>query len=157
MLNFHEQLIEEFYAGFAMHDPETMLSCYHEDIVFTDPIFGTLKGDDVADMWRMLIDRSKGKLEIEFSDIRANNNAGSANWTAIYHFSKTNRRVVNEISAQFEFKDDLIIRHTDSFNVHNWAKQALGMQGLLFGWAPFMQKKIQQQSIALLRKYQQKG
>lgn len=154
MLNFHEQLIEEFYAGFAAHDPETMLSCYHEEIVFTDPIFGTLTGDDVAAMWRMLIDRSKGNLLVEFSNIKADNVSGSALWTATYNFSKTNRKVVNNVSATFEFKDDLIVRHIDSFNVHAWAKQALGVQGLLLGWTPFMQKKLQQQSIATLRKYQ---
>ena len=154
MLNFHEQLIEEFYAGFAAHDPETMLSCYHEEIVFTDPIFGTLTGDDVAAMWRMLIDRSKGNLLVEFSNIKADNVSGSALWTATYNFSKTNRKVVNNVSATFEFKDDLIVRHIDSFNVHAWAKQALGVQGLLLGWTPFMQKKLQQQSVATLRKYQ---
>ena len=154
MLNFHEQLIEEFYAGFAAHDPETMLSCYHEEIIFTDPIFGTLTGDDVAAMWRMLIDRSKGNLLVEFSNIKADNVSGSALWTATYNFSKTNRKVVNNVSATFEFKDDLIVRHIDSFNVHAWAKQALGVQGLLLGWTPFMQKKLKQQSVATLRKYQ---
>ena len=156
-MNFHEQLIEEFYAGFAAHDPETMLSCYHEDVVFTDPVFGTLHGNDVADMWRMLIDRAQGNLQVEFSGIKADNATGQANWVATYHYGKSGRPVVNEISASFEFKDDLIIRHTDTFNMHKWAKQALGAQGLLFGWTPFMHKKIQQQAIAQLRKYQQRN
>ncbi|HEX8269835.1 MAG TPA: nuclear transport factor 2 family protein [Flavobacterium sp.] len=154
MLNPHEQLIEEFYAGFAIHDAETMLSCYHEDIVFSDPVFGTLHGQDVADMWRMLIERSKGHLEVEFSNIKADNKTGSARWIATYNFSRTNRKVVNSVESRFVFQDDLIIRHSDSFNVHNWSKQALGLSGLLFGWTPFLQKKIQKQSIALLRKYQ---
>ena len=157
MLNVHEQLIEEFYAGFAAHDPETMLSCYHEDIVFTDPVFGTLKGDDVADMWRMLIERTRGNLQIEFANIKADNNVGSAEWTAIYPFSKTGKKVTNNISSRFEFKDDLIIRHVDDFNLYKWAKQALGIKGMLLGWSPYAQKKIQQQSLTMLRQYQQKN
>jgi len=156
MLNVHEQLVEEFYAGFAAHDPETMLSCYHQDVVFTDPAFGTLKGDDVADMWRMLLDRGKGNLHIEFANIKADNNTGSAEWTATYNFSKTGRKVVNNIFSRFEFQDDLIIRHTDDFNLQEWAKQALGVKGMILGWTPFLHKKIQQQSLMMLRKYQQK-
>ena len=156
MLNFHEQLIEEFYAGFAAHDAETMLSCYHEDIVFTDPVFGTLKGAEVAAMWRMLIDNSRGNLEIKFSEIKADSNSGSAFWKAKYNFSRTKRDVVNNIAAKFEFKDDLIVKHTDSFDFYEWSKQAFGMSGLLLGWTPFMKAAVRKKALANLKNYQSK-
>ncbi len=156
-MNSNEQIIEEFYAAFASQNPETMASCYHEDIVFEDPAFGILKGKDAADMWHMLIERAKGNLEISFSDIQANDKAGSAKWVAKYHFAKTNRNVINKIKASFEFKDGLIIKHTDHFDFHEWSKQALGITGILLGWSSFLRKKVQKQALESLRKYQQKS
>ena len=155
-MNPNQQLIEEFYAGFAAHNPKTMASWYHEDIVFEDPAFGILKGQDVADMWEMLIEKSNGNLQVEFSDVKADAEMGSAKWIAIYNFSKTNRNVVNAVNAQFEFKDGLIIRHTDYFNIWKWTQQALGLSGLLLGWTGFLQNKIRQQAIHSLRAFQEK-
>jgi len=156
-MNSNEQIIEEFYAAFASQNPETMASCYHEDIVFQDPTFGLLKGKDASDMWHMLIERAKGNLEVSFSDIQAHNNSGSAKWIAKYHFTKTDRNVVNNVKAYFEFKDGLIIKHIDNFDFYDWSKQALGTTGLLLGWTSFLRKKVQKQALESLRKYQQKN
>jgi len=153
-MNQNEQLIEEFYAAFAAGNAKTMASCYHEDVVFEDPVFGKLKGQDAIDMWHMLIERSRGNLKIEFSDVKADNQSGSAKWVATYLFSKTNREVINRISARFEFEDGLIRKHTDDFDLWKWSQQALGLSGFLLGWTGFMQRKIKQQAIASLRKYQ---
>lgn len=155
-MNPNQQIIEEFYAGFAAHNPETMVSCYHPDIVFEDPAFGTLKGKDVSDMWHMLIESSKGQLEIVFSDVKADAFHGSASWTATYVFSKTARKVVNDVRAEFEFKDGLIIRHTDQFDPWKWSAQALGITGTLLGWTDFLQNRIRQRAIQSLRTYQAK-
>ncbi|HMI06720.1 MAG TPA: nuclear transport factor 2 family protein [Flavobacterium sp.] len=155
-MNPNQQIIEEFYAGFASHHADTMVSCYHPEIRFHDPAFGTLKGKDVFDMWHMLIEKSKGELEIEFSDVKANETSGSAKWTATYNFSKTNRKVVNVIYAEFQFKDGLIIKHTDNFNLWKWSSQALGLSGMLLGWTGFLQNKIRQQALQSLRMYQSK-
>lgn len=153
-MNPNEQLIEEFYAAFAAGNAKTMASCYHPDVVFEDPVFGILKGQDVLDMWQMLIERSKGQLKIEFSNVSAQGDSGAAHWVATYHFSKTNRQVVNKITAAFEFRDGLIYRHTDHFDFWKWCQQALGFSGLLLGWTGFLQRKIRQQALESLRKYQ---
>lgn len=154
-MNPNQQLIEEFYAGFASGHADTMISCYHKDIRFQDPAFGVLHGQDVFDMWQMLIEKSKGNLKIEFSDVKADENSGSAKWIATYVFSKTNRKVINHIEANFEFKDGLIIKHTDDFDIWKWSRQALGFSGLIFGWTRFLQQKIRKQAIQSLRIYQQ--
>ena len=153
-MNPNEQLIEEFYAAFAAGNAKTMASCYHENVVFDDPVFGILRGHAVKDMWKMLIERSKGELKIEFSDVQASSQKGSAQWVATYHFSKTNREVINKIRASFEFEDGLIIKHTDYFNFWNWIRHAFGIQGVLLGWTGFMQRKIQLQARLSLKKYQ---
>jgi hypothetical protein len=152
-MNPNEQLIHKFYTAFANADAKTMCECYHPNIQFQDPAFGVLNGNDARQMWHMLIEKSKGNIKIEFSDIKADDFSGTANWIAIYNFSKTNRKVVNVIQAQFQFKDNLIIKHTDNFDIWKWSKQALGFKGFLLGWSGFMQNQIQKQAIASLKSY----
>jgi ketosteroid isomerase-like protein len=154
-MNQNEQTIHKFYTAFANADAKTMSECYHPNIQFLDPAFGLLKGNDVHRMWKMLIEKSKGPIKIEFSDIKANDYTGTANWVATYNFSKTNRKVVNQIKAQFQFKEGLIIKHTDDFDVWKWSKQALGIKGRLLGWTGFMEKKIQKQALSSLKHYQE--
>ena len=152
----NEQIIRTFYESFARNDADGMISCYHDEIEFTDPAFGLLKGADAKNMWRMLIERGKGDIKIEFSNISANDKTGSADWTADYLFSKTGRKVHNEIHAEFEFKDGKIFRHTDTFDIWKWSKQALGLPGVLLGWSSFMQNKIRQTATDSLREYSEK-
>jgi hypothetical protein len=153
----NETTILNFYRAFAKSDAAQMCACYHPNIQFNDPAFGLLKGEEVCQMWKMLIERSNGNLKIDFSEIMANEHLGSARWIATYRFSKTNREVINTIAAQFHFKDGLIIKHTDDFDVWKWSKQALGIKGLLLGWTGFMQQKIQNQARLSLRTYIQKN
>lgn len=130
-----------------------MINCYDPAIIFSDPAFGELKGDDAKNMWRMLIERSKGDIRITFDNVKANEKTGSANWIAEYIFTQTGRKVVNVISAQFEFKDGKIIKHTDHFSLWKWARQALGWKGFLFGGTSFLKAKIQKQTNGLLKAY----
>ncbi|PZX92049.1 nuclear transport factor 2 family protein [Flavobacterium aquariorum] len=152
-MNPHEQLILKFYTAFANADAKKMCECYHPNIQFQDPAFGILKGNDACQMWNMLIEKSKGNIKIEFSDIKADDYFGTAKWIATYNFSKTNRKVVNVIHAEFKFQNGLIIRHTDNFDLWKWSKQALGLKGFLLGWTGFMQKKIQEQALTSLKNY----
>ncbi len=149
----NENTIVKFYTALSKADTNKLCECYHPTIQFIDPIFGLLKGDEVCQMWKMLIESSKGNLKIEFSDVKANDYLGSARWIANYHFSKTNHKVVNKIYSKFHFKDGLIIKHTDDFDISKWAKQAMGLKGFLFGWTGFMQKKIQEQARFSLKTY----
>ncbi|HEX8577774.1 MAG TPA: nuclear transport factor 2 family protein, partial [Flavobacterium sp.] len=151
-----EQLIEEFYAGFANQNADTMVSCYHDDIQFQDPVFGILKGENVGDMWAMLIERAKGNIDIVFSDIHAKDNSGSAKWIATYHFGKINKKIINTIYSKFEFKDGLIFRQSDTFDLWNWSRQAFGWKGYMLGWTGFVKTRIQKQAIQSLHQYQSK-
>ncbi|HAT76068.1 MAG TPA: nuclear transport factor 2 family protein [Flavobacterium sp.] len=152
----NEITITKFYTAFANADAEQMCKCYHPNIQFSDPAFGLLKVEEVCQMWKMLIERSKGNLKIDFSEVKANEHLGSAVWTAKYNFSRTNRKVVNTITSKFYFQEGLIIKQTDDFNFWKWAKQALGISGLLLGWTIFLQKKIQKQARMSLKTYSEK-
>jgi len=147
----NEQLIANFYKSFAAGDAEGMVSNYADDITFKDPAFGLLKGNDAKNMWRMLL--KNAELKVTADNITADNNTGSASWVAIYKFSLTGRRVVNKVSAKFEFKGGKIIKHTDYFSFWKWAAQAFGLKGYLLGWTPLMKSKVRQQALARLNKF----
>jgi ketosteroid isomerase-like protein len=145
-----KEIINKFYDAFEKLDAETMCSCYHDEVVFEDPAFGVLEGDRAGSMWRMLCESQRGK---NFRIIASNITENSAHWEAFYVFSKTGRKVHNQIDAYFEFKDGLIIKHTDNFNLRNWAIRAIGFKGFLLGGTSFFKNKLQTQTNHLLDKF----
>jgi len=59
--------IQSFYQAFADYDAEKTVFFYADDIEFTDPAFGTLKGERAKNMWRMLLASQRGKkFEVVF-------------------------------------------------------------------------------------------
>lgn len=144
------QLINQFYTAFAQRNAEAMVACYADDIVFEDPAFGVLKGNNAKNMWRMLCASEKAQLQVTFDCITANDSAGTANWTANYLFSKTGRKVTNRVSARFEFKNGKISKHTDTFNFWKWSRQALGFAGYALGWTSFLKTKVNETANASL-------
>ncbi len=155
-MNSNEKAIHSFYTAFAKKDSAKMAEYYHEKIRFQDPVFNVLRSKDAMYMWEMLIERSKGNLKINFSNIKTIENTVHAKWIATYNFSLTNRKIKNIIHAEFEFKDGLIIRHTDNFNFWKWNQQAFGFKGYLLGWTGYMQNKIKKEARKSLQKYKAK-
>ena len=139
----HKQVIEKFYSAFQQLDYKTMQDCYSDDIVFSDPVFLVLRGDEVKAMWEMLCKNARD-FSLTYSDIElVDEEYATCSWTASYIFSKTGNRVVNNIKAFMRFKDGKIIEHSDGFRLSTWAAQALGLKGVLFGWTGFMKRSIQ--------------
>jgi ketosteroid isomerase-like protein len=152
----NEEIISTFYTAFQQRDAATMNSCYSDDIVFSDPAFGLLQGEEVKCMWEMLCKNAKD-FSLQFSNIQLlDEEYATCNWTATYTFSKTGRKVVNNIKAFMKLKDGEIIEHSDGFKLSKWAAQALGLPGILFGWTNFMKSKIQKNARASLTKFMNK-
>jgi ketosteroid isomerase-like protein len=136
-------VLHKFYTAFQQLDYQTMNSCYSDDIVFNDPAFGLLRGDEAKYMWEMLCKNARN-FSLTFSNIQLlDEEYATCNWVATYTFSKTGRRVVNNIKAFMRLKDGKIIEHSDGFKLSKWAAQALGLPGVLLGWTGFMKRKIQ--------------
>jgi ketosteroid isomerase-like protein len=146
-------LISRFYEAFNRLDAEAMAACYAEDVLFSDPVFGELRGRQAGDMWRMLTSRAK-EFSIRFDSVRADDHSGRAHWMATYLFSQTGRTVVNDIQARFVFRDGKIAEHHDHFDLWRWSRQALGTKGLLLGWTPFVQQAIRAQAHKGLKAFQ---
>jgi ketosteroid isomerase-like protein len=150
------QLIAAFYAALGRRDADAMLACYAPAVRFSDPVFPDLDASGVAAMWRMLCSRGKD-LAVVATGIDADAVAGGAHWIATYTYSATGRRVENRIDATFAFAGGRIIRHQDRFDLHRWARQALGLKGLLLGGLPPVQNAIRRQAAATLAGWRAKN
>ena len=137
-MSANKELIENFYSAFQNKDYKAMAACYHPDAYFRDEAF-ELKGKQIAAMWHMLCERG-ADLELTYS-VSDNNGVVSAHWEPRYTFSQTGRLVHNIVDAEFEFKDEKIIRHIDHFDFWRWSRQSLGTPGLLLGWTSFLKNK----------------
>lgn len=142
-MHANADLINRFYTAFKSKDYASMQQCYADEATFTDEVFTGLNANEVKAMWEMLIKNGKD-LQLEFSGIEADDVRGSANWVATYTFSKTGRKVVNRICAEFTFENGRIKTHRDYFSFYAWARQALGLSGLLLGWTAALRSKVQQ-------------
>lgn len=147
------QIITTFYKAFQQGDAQTMSDLYSDKVEFEDPAFGLLRGTQASSMWEMLIERSKGQLDIQFSDVIGTAEGGSAHWEARYAFGKTGRKVHNKIDALFVIKDGKIIKHTDHFNFWKWSSMALGLPGILLGFTPIIKNKVRKTVHQQLKKY----
>lgn len=145
-MHANAETIERFYRAFAQRDWAGMAACYHPAVHFTDEVFD-LHGADAGLMWRMLCTNGRD-LTLEYSGIDADATQGRAHWDARYTFSATGRKVLNRIDARFEFRDGLIVRHVDRFDFWAWARQALGLPGLLLGWSGSLRAKVRSKAAA---------
>lgn len=139
----NEEVISRFYSAFQKLDHQTMNDCYSDNIVFNDPVFGILRGEEARYMWEMLCTNAKD-FSLSFSNIQSiDEEYATCNWVATYSFSKTGNKVVNKIKAFMRFRDGKIIEHSDAFRLSTWIGQALGWKGKLFGWMGWMKRKVQ--------------
>lgn len=146
------RVIDQFYRAFQSGDYRSMQACYHEEVVFSDPVFQHLAGKEAKAMWHMLIMNGRD-LRLTFRDVDADGSKGSCHWEAAYTFSGSGRKVLNVIDATFEFRDGKIFRHADHFDLWKWTRMALGSTGIFLGWSNLLQNKIRKKADGALRKF----
>lgn len=150
------QLLHDFYTAFAKRDFATMQRSYADRATFSDPVFQNLSSAEVKAMWEMLCKTGKD-LRIEFRNVTADDRNGSAEWTAWYTFSRSGKKVENRIKAKFVFEGGKIVQHTDDFSFYRWARQALGVGGLLLGWLPSVKAKVRRTAMENLKNFMRNG
>jgi ketosteroid isomerase-like protein len=148
----NEALLERFYGAIAARDGATAAACYAPNARFSDPVFTDLRGREPGAMWQMLAERSSD-LELELLEHSADAESGSSHWVARYTFSQTGRPVVNDVHGSLRFADGLIVEHRDDFDFHRWARQALGVPGLLLGWTPLIRSAVRRRARASLDEF----
>lgn len=154
-MNTHTPLIEKFYTAFQQLDAATMNSCYSDEIVFFDPVFGLLKEEEAKCMWEMLCKNARN-FSLTYGNITTlDEEYSTCDWMAKYTFSATGKTVINKVKANMRFTDGKIIEHSDAFSVHQWSKQAFGVVGILLGWNTIFQNKIKNKAKKNLLQFMQ--
>ena len=143
---------EQFYEAFMVQDHYTMGLLYAENATFSDPVFPLLNARGARMMWAMLLTRAED-LGIEVNVLEDSPTRARIEWTAHYTFGATGRRVVNRIQTEMALSNGRIVRQVDQFSLWRWARQALGVQGLLLGWTPMVQNRIRKQAARSLGEF----
>jgi len=152
-----DETVARLYTAFAAHDASTMAACYADDAVFSDPVFPRLRGQTIGAMWRMLIEGSKGDLAVTHGNVQRAGDVVLARWEARYGFGPGKRRVHNVIDARLRVNAaGLIVEHEDRFDLYRWSRMALGLPGVLLGWAPPLQTSVRSKAGAQLKRYCEK-
>ena len=147
------QTIETLYTAFRMLDAARMEACYAHGARFDDPAFALQGRERIGSLWRMLCEgiaaqgRADWRIDVEDLVVYGEGAAavGHAHWEPRYRFGPTGRRVHNLIDATFSFDaDGLILTHRDDFDFWRWSRQAIGLRGALFGWAPWFKRQARQ-------------
>ena len=154
-MNSNKELINNFYASFQQLDFQGMASCYDENIVFFDTVFGLLSSTELNSMWEMICTTAVD-FSLTYGNILELDDAYcTCDWVSSATFLGTNRRVVNKVRANMRFSEGKIIEHSDAFSVHQWSKQAMGLSGELLGWNSFFQRGIKNRAKKNLIKFLQ--
>jgi ketosteroid isomerase-like protein len=136
------EIARSFYDAFSRRDAATMNAWYADHATFSDPVFPGLDARETRGMWDMLT-RNARNFSLTYEVLGASDTHAEVRWIARYDFSRTGRPVENHVTTRMEIVDGRIVRQEDRFDFHAWARQALGLPGLLLGWTPFLRKKVQ--------------
>lgn len=147
---------EQFYDAFMVRDHYTMGLLYAENATFSDPVFPLLNALGARTMWKMLLSQADD-LAIEVNILEDTPTRARVQWSAYYSFGATGRRVINRIQTDMAISNGRIVRHVDQFSLWRWARQALGLKGLLLGWSPMVRKRIQAQAARSLNEFARKS
>lgn len=149
----NKEVVEDFFRGFDDLDAERMISCLADDIVYNDPIYGILNGEDVRSLWKMRCkDLSGLSLEIiEFKEL--DHEYATCKWRSSF-FSKSAARQVDMVVTSFmKLRNGKIAEHSDAYKLSDWLAKAYGVTGVFLGWTGWMKKREQKKFHGLLEKF----
>ena len=146
-------VVEKFYGAFKKLDAATMNSCYSDDIVFYDPVFGILRGAEATSMWEMLC-ATATNFSLSFTNIiDLEEGYCTCDWVATYTYLNTGKTIINKVRANMLIEDGKIIEHSDAYSIHKLSRQAYGIWGILFGWNSIFQNRIKNKARRDLMKF----
>ena len=149
-------LVKSFYKAFSEKNPKEMITYYHENMVYENPIITRLEGRMAGNYWGMLIEREGEHLKVSASNIRADGDKVIADSKASYLWGDARRQVNNVGYAVFQFKDGKIIHQKDHYDFWKWSRMALGFPGYILGWSSFLNGKVRDTAFKMLKEYDAK-
>jgi len=124
---------EAFYGAFASRDLAAMGRCYAPDVQFHDPLFKSLRGPEVMDMWKTIMPAANPatfKIEPRVASPTANADGSwtvKVHWDA--HYDLGSRHIDNHSDSTLVVRDGKIVSQRDDWDLGAWTKQALPFGG----------------------------
>ncbi|MFT3903957.1 MAG: nuclear transport factor 2 family protein [Niabella sp.] len=137
----NKELIAHFFNAFARLDHEEMNNCLSSEVMFSEPLFGILQGDDVSNLNRMKCARLKDfKLKVQQVE-ELDDEYLTCSWVVDYCHADTGSRVVMPIKSFLRVIDGKITEYSDAYRLSTWLAKVHGVTGVLFGWTGTMKKR----------------
>ncbi|CAN5553097.1 hypothetical protein BH11MYX1_BH11MYX1_14690 [soil metagenome] len=117
-----------FYAAFAARNAATMRSHYAPTVAFHDPLFGSLRGDQVMLMWTTIMPAANPFQIVPSAATTPtlrSDGAWSVQVTWDAHYGLGGRSIHNTSKTTLVIKDDKIIEQRDEWDLDRWTAQAL--------------------------------
>ncbi|SDD35446.1 Ketosteroid isomerase-related protein [Niabella drilacis] len=147
------EIIESFFTAFGNRNHQAMNALYSDDIVYSDPLFGMLEGQQVMDKWEMICrDIRDFRLTVIKSE-EIDHEYATCQWKATWYSSRSKKQIVFDAKSFMRFGGGKIIEHSDGFSLTKWIAQAYGLRGQFFGWLNFMKRKVQREYRGRLERF----
>lgn len=139
------EIIGLFFSAFKDLNYRDMNALYREDIIYSDPLFGMLEGEQVRIKWEMVCRDVSGFELTVIQTEEIDHEYATCKWKATWRSSRSKRRIRFEARSFMRFADQQIIEHSDGFSLTKWIAQAYGVKGEFFGWTNYMKRRVQKE------------
>lgn len=142
--------VHSFFTAFGRLDFKMMNAYYSDDVLFSDPLFGMLSGDQVKNKWEFVCTNVED-FHLQIKNIEEQDQEYvTCSWHTTY-FSLVSRSLVSlEVKSYMRLAEGKIIEHSDAFRPQRWIRQTYGIRGWLFGWIGFFRTGIQRKLLQQL-------
>jgi hypothetical protein len=133
------QVLHRYQQAFSQGSIESIKRCYASDVIYFDPLYGYLHGDQVGYMWASKFAEfatytiSTGELADQ----------GDGYYNMKYDIAYTSRSQMSikmAVQCFFKIDDERIVEQSEAFSVHELLRQERGLIGHLMGWNRMMQQ-----------------
>jgi hypothetical protein len=138
-------VVERFFLAYSKADPVLMSACLHPQISYSDPLFPDLRGVRVGLRWHWQL-RHATDFKLQKQIIFLDERKAQLKLDIAYLWHR--RAVHHQVLSTLTIWDDMIVRHVDEYPYWQYAKQAQGLAGYVFGGFGWAQSVVQRRAAA---------
>jgi hypothetical protein len=125
------------FDAFARCDIAAVAQSYAEDVIVRSPVLGEIGGPSVLRALAVFM-KEDPRLALDFTVGAATSDTAIVTWNAKYRFFPTDRDVRHKGRSALVVDNDRVVRQVDTFDLREWASQAIGPAGHVLSYVPGM-------------------
>lgn len=138
------EIVKEFYEALNKRDYKIVNGLYHSEAKYRDEIFD-FNGIEIHALWYNAT-LPEMDISVKLESIREEGDKVITEWEMRYTLDIIKRRINLKEKGVFEFKDEKIYRHTDTYDFWAWCTQAFGAIGRVMGWSNWLRNRVRNQA-----------